>query len=109
MIALQYVSGIDEETVLRVCALHGFESKAGMEDEEWRAAAEELKIKTRAMSLSPQKLRRFKRDYPQGLYLLGTCNHLFAIDNGIIIDPRCEKPPGLDRIIRQAWKVDKNV
>lgn len=106
--ALQYVSGIDEETVLRVCALHGFEVGKGMEDAEWMAAAGDLKVKIRGIALAPRLLRQFLKDYPAGLFLVGTHDHLFAVDNGIIVDPRNKKPPGLKRIIRQAWRVESS-
>lgn len=107
MCALQYVSGVDEETTLRVSALHGFVIGKGMSDAEWRAAATELKIVSRGVAMEPRILRHFLRDYSEGLYFVATHDHLFVVDNGIIIDPRNPKPPGLKRTIRQAWRVEK--
>lgn len=105
VIALLYVSGLDEQTVLRVCGFHGFEAGLGMEDRQWQNAARDLGIDYRGISLSPCTLKQFIKNYSEGLYLVGTFDHLFVVDGGIIIDPRCEKPPGLKRIIRQAWRV----
>lgn len=105
--ALQYVSGIDEETVLRICAMHGFAAGEGMTDYEWKEAARDLGLtlkKTRDINLT---LRQIRRKYKHGLYILSTHDHLFALDNGIIIDPRNPKPPGLGRIISGAWIVTK--
>ena len=105
--ALQYVSGIDEETVLRVCALHGFAAGEGMTDYEWKEAAKDLRLKLKKTKDVNLTLRHFKRKHPEGLYLLSTRDHLFALDNGIIIDPRNPNPPGLGRIIKGAWLVTK--
>ncbi len=107
VLALHYVSGKDEETTLRVCKLHEFYPDYGMDDENWREAAKDLGVETRALPISPQRLRKFLRDNPTGLFLIGTHDHLFVIDNGTIIDPRCTKPPGLGRVVKQVWRVCK--
>ena len=104
--ALHYVSGKDEDTVLRICKSYGFEPEAGMEDTEWREAAEHLGVKVRAVSLEKCSLRQFLKDYPNGVYLIGTSGHLFVVDNGVIVDPRNDKPPGLKRTVLQAWRVN---
>lgn len=81
-----------------------------MEDYEWQAAADDLGIKIRHVSIEPQRLKVFLKNHANGLYLLGTRDHLFALDNGVIIDPREKlsgRYPGLGRIVRQAWKVLK--
>lgn len=110
VIALHHVSGVDEDTVLRVCTLHGFEPKNGMDDEDWREAADDLGISVRSMSINPQRLRKFLHGHTEGLFLLGTFDHLFVLDNGLIIDPREKmrgRYPGLGRIVKQAWRVLK--
>lgn len=104
--ALQYVSGIDEEAVLRICAMNGFKTGRGMYNEEWKSAAETLSIKMRGVAFEPRILRHFIRDYQNGLFLVVTHDHMFVVDNGIIVDPRNKKPPGLKRRIVQAWRVD---
>lgn len=107
VVALCHVSSIDEETVLRVCTSCGFEAGQGMEDPEWQEAAKCLGLKLRAIKLKPCFLKEFIRKKKKGLYLVGTFDHLFVVDNGIIVDPRNPRPPGLGRLIRQAWKVEK--
>lgn len=107
VVALHYISGLDEEAVLRICRLHGFEVGHGMSDEDWQRAAVHLGIKFRGVALEKCHLNKFMKNHKSGLYLLGTCDHIFVLDNGIIIDPRNKKPPGLKRIIKQAWRVSK--
>lgn len=105
--ALQYVSQVDEEAVLRICALHGFKTGQGMHDKDWRAAAATLEIKSRGVSMTQRSLGQFLKDYPTGLFFVATHDHLFVVDHGRIIDPRNKKPPGLKRMLRQAWRVTK--
>lgn len=50
--ALHYVSGIDEETVLRICAMHGFEAGEGMTDDEYLEAAADLKLTLKKVKTS---------------------------------------------------------
>lgn len=110
VVALHHVSGVDEETVLRVCKLHGFEVGEGMEDDDWKEAADDLGISIRAIPFKNCRLRAFVKKYPLGLYLVGTFDHLFVLDNGIIVDPREKmrgKWPGLGRIVKQAWVVKR--
>ncbi len=102
--ALCYVSGLDQETVLRVCALHGFEAGRGMFDEEWQDAAEHLGLKFRKVPESECRLKTFMSKYKKGLYLVGTIDHIFVLDNGIIIDPKEDKE-GMGRIVKGAWRV----
>ena len=105
--ALHYVSKIDEDTIIRICTLHGFREGQGMENQGWRSAATQLGLKLRWMMLKPTRLKKFIKDNPVGLFFIGTHDHLFVVDNGIIVDPRCKKPPGFGRIIREAWVVRK--
>lgn len=107
VVALFFVSKLSEDIVIDICKDHGFEVGRGMTDDEWKAAAGSLGIKLRSVPLSPMKLRRFLHDYPRGLYLVTTCNHLFAVEGGIIIDPNNLYHPGLDRIVKGAWRVVK--
>lgn len=108
VVALHYVSGIAEDIVLRVCQLHEFHPKQGMDDKNWKAAGKDLGITVRAINFVPCTLKTFAREHMEGLYLLGTWDHLFVLDNGMIVDPRCARPPGLRRMIKQAWVVNKN-
>lgn len=108
VLALWYVSGCgDEDAVLRICTAHGFSVGNGMEDKDWLRAAQTLGINCRQTRMKECRLHKFIKDHPKGLYLVGTWNHLFVVDNGIVIDPRNARPPGLDRIIKHAWKVKK--
>lgn len=110
VLALHHVSGIDEETVLRICTLRNFKPKKGMADKDWKAAADDLGIKIRGLIMEPCRLKRFVEDHPTGLWLLGTHDHLFVLDNNVIVDPREKqrgKYPGLRRVIKQAWRVEK--
>ncbi len=106
--ALWYVAGIDEEAVLRVCRSLGFREGEGMTDIEWKSAARTLDIDIRGIAMQPCTLKKFIKNHQDGLYLLGTWDHLFVLDNSVIIDPRCERPPGLGRKILQAWIVMKD-
>jgi hypothetical protein len=108
VLALLYVSEKSEETVLRMCKLHGFKEGAGMSDAEWGAAAKLLGVSARAIPLEACPLRKFIKDHKTGLFLVGTCDHLFVVDDGVIVDPRHPTPPGLRRTIRQAWRVDND-
>lgn len=110
VIALHHVSGVDEETVLRVCKTHDFHPSEGMEDEDWMEAAKDLGIQIRSCFNGSVRLRKFVSEHKEGLFLLGTHDHLFALDNGVIIDPRARGwggYPGLGRLVKQAWKVTK--
>lgn len=105
--ALQYISGLDEEAVLRICKHSGFHPSLGMHDEDWKSAADLLGIEVHGMPHSPCRQEAFLKKKREGLYLLGTCDHIFVYDNGIIIDPRGPKTSGMGRIIKQVWKVIK--
>lgn len=108
LIALWYVSGVDEETVLRVCTSCGFEAGQGMEDEDILEAANCLSVKTRSVPVEqPCTLYQFIKRHPKGLYLVVTVDHMFVVDNSVIFDPRHPTPPGLTRRIKGAWKVMK--
>ena len=106
--ALCYVSEKDEDTVIRICRANGFKDGAGMHDPDWRRAADLLGVSVRGIALEAQPLKQFLKNYPDDLLLVGTCDHLFVVDKGIIFDPLCAKPPGLRRMILQAWRVDKS-
>lgn len=108
MCALQYASGIDEDTVLRVCAMHGFEVGMGMTEDEYLDAASDLKLTYKRVHFKhPCTLRQFIRKHPEGLYLVATWDHLFCLDNGIVADPRNDARPGLGRIVKVAHLVTK--
>ncbi len=108
VVALFYVSGKKEDTVLNVCRFYGFHPDEGMDDEDWRDAAVHLGLKVRQVNFKDMRLKKFIKLHPAGIYLIATWNHLFVLDNGIVIDPRGSIPPnGLNRIIKQAWTVKK--
>ena len=110
VVALHHVSGLDEETVLRVCKIHDFDVKIGMDDEDWIAAAKDLGITIRSVFEGSVRFKTFMNQHKTGLFLIRTSDHLFVLDNGIIIDP-CAKEwdgyPGLSRVVLQVWKVTK--
>lgn len=104
VVALSYVSEKSEGAVLRICKLCGFLESEGMADEAWRKAAKYLGLKVREFSIPPTKPSKFIRNYPSGLYFVATHDHIFVVDDGIIIDPRLnELHP--HRTILQAWRV----
>jgi hypothetical protein len=103
--ALHYAVGIDEFAVLRACKSYGFTEKRGMEDTEWRNAAGLLGLRLRLEPTEPIELRKVIKKYPKGLFLLGTFDHLFVLDHGILYDPRGPKTGGLRRTIKQIWRV----
>jgi hypothetical protein len=105
VVALAHASGVDEETVLRVCTSCGFEAGSGMDDDDWQEAANCLGLTLKQVRMKPMALYSFIKKYQDGLYLVGTVDHLFVVDNGIIFDPRNPTPPGLRRSIKQAWRV----
>ncbi len=110
VLALHHVSGLNEDTVLRICKLHDFHPAIGMEDEDWQEAAKDLGLSIRSCFVGSQRLSSFITKKRDGLYLIGTFDHLFVLDHGVIVDPR-EKMrghyPGLGRLVKQAWKVTK--
>lgn len=105
--ALHYCSSVDEDTVLRICHLHGFKDGKGMYDAEWQEAARQLGIDYRGIGIEPLLLKQFVSNYPEGLFLVATADHIFVVDNGIVIDPLYSKAPGMRRKIKQAWRVLK--
>ena len=110
VLALHHVSGLPEETVLRICKLHDFTPHDGMDDEDWINAAKDLGLSVRTSFKGSERLSSFIKKYQDGLYLIGTWNHLFALDNGLIVDPKAkcwDGYPGLGRLVKQAWKVTK--
>lgn len=110
VLALHHVSGMDEETVLRVCKFNDFDPNYGMDDEDWIRAAKDLGISLRSVFEGSCRFKSFFNKNKEGLFLIRTCDHLFALDNGLIIDPGAKELksyPGLGRLVKQAWKVTK--
>lgn len=106
--AVWYCAGApDEETVFRISRAFCNFKEDGMTDTEWQALAKHFGISVRKVPFEEMKLRKFKKEFKEGLYFVSTHDHLFVVDNGIIIDPRNKKPPGLDRIIKWAWKATR--
>lgn len=106
-LALYYISGQAEDTVLRICKAHGYKEGEGMSDDSWKAAATQLGINLRGLAIEPHTLRQFIKNHPEGLYLVATHDHIFVVDNNLVIDPRYSNGLGLRRIIRQSWAVIK--
>jgi hypothetical protein len=109
-LALQYVSGEEDDYVHEICTNSGFTPEWGMEDHEYFEAARELGVKFRRVQLKQrglyrQKLSKFLDENPQGCFLIYTSNHLFVVDEGDIYDPLNEVGFGLDRLVTGAWKV----
>ena len=110
VIALHHVSGMDEDTVLRICKFHDFTPKGGMIDEDWIAAGKDLGITVRLVFSGSVRLKQFLTTHKDGLYLIRTHDHLFALDNGIIVDPATKESktyPALGRLVKWAYKVSK--
>ena len=106
VLAFCYASKQNEETVLRLCTLHGFEPGRGMTDIEYLACAKVLGLKLKKKLSEPIELRKFLKLHPKGLYIVVTCNHMLVVDNGLIIDPREGGDTGKQRRkIISAWKV----
>ena len=115
--ALLHVSQKDEATVIRVCKAHGFNEKRGMSDPEWLEAARVLGVKIDPLRIalnfpSENGYRQYniqKMFSDTNVYLIATKDHLFCLDRGTIIDPRCDSPNlGRRRIIRQIWRIITN-
>lgn len=105
--ALSHVSGIVESKVLEICKSRGFEWGEGMQDDAWIAAAKDLGIRRREMNLEKCKLREFLKRYPSGMFLVGTHNHIFSVNNGAIMVRPSTEAPDLRVIIHKAWRVYK--
>lgn len=110
VLALHHVSGLDEETVLRVCKFHDFTPQGGMTDEDWIEAAKDLSISVRMIFSGSCRLGKFINEHKTGLFLIRTHDHIFSLDNGVMIDPggkEMKHYPGLGRLVKWAWKVTK--
>lgn len=108
-LALCYISGIDNETVLRVCIAAGFDFDEGMYEDDIIEAANELEMTLeRVKYLRKPSLAKFIETHTEGLYLILTIDHALCIDNGLIYDPRCPGEGG-GRKIYSAYKVIKSM
>ena len=107
VLAFCYVTKQNEETIERMCTLHGFEPGRGLTDVEYLACAKMLGIKLRkAINFQPTELKKFQKEYKKGLYVLVTHDHMLVLDNGLIVDPREGAETGRTRRkIINAWKV----
>lgn len=108
VLALRYISQMDEETVLRVCSTAGFDVNDGMLEEDIIEAAADLGIKLEKIKyLRKIPLKYFRKKYPLGLFLVLTYDHALCIDNGLIYDPRERikgRYPCDRRIVWSAYK-----
>jgi hypothetical protein len=77
-----------------------------MLDEDIESAARDLGLHLVRVSTIPIKVKSFIHRYKNGLYLVGTFDHVFVVDNGVMVDPRNKKPPGLYRMIKYLWRVE---
>ena len=106
VLAFCYVTKQNEETIERMCTLHGFEPGRGLTDIEYLACAKMLGIKLRKVSFEPMELRKFLKEYKKGLYVVVTYDHMLVVDNSLIVDPREGGETGHQRRkIISAWKV----
>lgn len=106
VLAFCYASKQNEETVLRICTLHGFEPGRGMTDIEYLACAKALGLKLRKVSMQGMELKKFLKEHKKGLYIVVTYDHMLVVDNGLIIDPREGGETGRTRRkLINAWKV----
>ncbi len=103
--ALQYVSKHEEEHVMKICLQNKWAAKRGMQTTEWLKAAKQLGIMLEKTPLTPIRVGRFLKKFTTETYLVETSDHLFVIENGIMIDPREPKPPGLCRTILSAYRI----
>jgi hypothetical protein len=108
--ALCHCSGINEDTVLRICVSCGFDIRGGMGDDEWQEAADDLGLKLKKVPTELFKLRDFVQKYPNGLFLVTTQDHILCVDGGVVYDPREKlkgRHPGLNRAVYGGWRVSK--
>lgn len=106
VLAFCYITKQNEETVERMCTLHGFEPGRGLTDSEYLACAKMLSIKLRKINFAPMELKKFLSAYKKGLYVAVTHDHMLVVDNGLIVDPREGGDTGRTRRkIINAWKV----
>lgn len=113
-LALKYLSGLPDDVVLSVCESNGYEQKCGMEEFEWLESARELHIRLTRINLKEHKLHRARlrevlSRFPKGRFLVYTNMHVFALDNGRVVDPinEVEDYIGLDRIVIGLWRARK--
>lgn len=107
-LALCHASGADEETVLRVATSYNFKPGRGMLDWEWLQAAADLGLKLEKVRIKRKTLKRFLEMFPIGLYIVGTHDHLFCVDNGVVFDPRERMRVGMpanNRFVVGVWRV----
>ena len=107
LVALRYISGIDEDTMERLCIANNFKPGIGMFDEDWKKVAKALGIKIRSALIEVGTLRKFVKEHPEGLYLVCTHDHIFVVDNGVVFDPKYPNALKLKRVIKEAWLVKK--
>ena|SRR3990167_4302349 len=107
VLALQHASGLEESQVIDICKWHGFEWGEGMYIEDIHKAAREIGIKKRKVQMEKCTLRKFLKDYPTGLYLVCSWDHIFAVVNGGCINHPMQKPVGHRTMIVDAWRVNK--
>ncbi len=79
-LALFYLSGKKEDTVLRICQFYDFHPDEGMDDEDWRDAAVHLGLKVREISFRDVCLKKFIKRRPKGVYIVATIDHIFVLD-----------------------------
>lgn len=107
--ALWYLSGGDEGEVIRVCKAFGFREgtgeEAGMDDEDWIAAARHFGIRVRRVACEDMRLDKFVNNHREGLFVVHTWDHMLVVENGKVIDPR--EGPGLRRFVRAVWRVGR--
>jgi len=115
--AITEVSGIEEDRVITVCKAHGFKSSGGgMNCTQYKPAMKELGIEfeeiTGACGVwrwlgetgSPRlSLRRFINENKEGVFLVTTLGHAFAVRDGHLIDNLKYKTGR--RIVQMAYRI----
>lgn len=111
ILALCYCAQVPEDTAIRICRACGFNEEQGMSDEDIIAAAKQLNLPIRSVLDVPlgvpgTRVCKFIKENKEGLFLARTHDHLFVIDNGLIVDPRIEGASSR-RLLRGVWRIQK--
>ena len=99
IIAIRYAARTSDAAALRACI------NQGQFDEQWQKAAEELGLKLTKVRSRKILLKNFLKKFPEGMFIVGTHDHLFVVDNGKVVDPAYDVP-GLSRTLTGAWLVE---
>lgn len=112
LVAARELTGLPDETILRVWREHGYQDHGGMWDRDWVPALRDLGLRLVQKSTWRLNNRRaphptlaqFVSDHPEGVWIAGTSSHVMVVRDGRIVDPNYRRP-GTRRLIRRAWLV----